>query len=230
MVIKRAKLKLDEDTLKHVYSYFEKEDLRLLHELDEGCVGSVPLALRIRKESIPKEIYDCYNSLMKNQSFELTKNSSPDLVLTIYLLNVGEYVNEKLYDHFLFFAKILRNCYFEHGEEVYRMCFSQKEGPGVVAYLPNFCLEECKYIPIVCDFMVRCYIPFDYKDANLSLMELMLFDFCNWMRKRGLTYVVTTLNKDYRLENKPVLLPKPKLSPLKNGKEKELDNNMSNSS
>lgn len=46
----------------------------------------------------------------------MVKTSPIDLILTIYLLNIGEYVNDKLYDYYLIFAKLARNCYHEHGE------------------------------------------------------------------------------------------------------------------
>ena len=37
------------------------------------------------------------------------------------------------------------------------------------------------------------------KDINLSLMELMLADFCDWLFKKKLTSIKVSLNKEYRL-------------------------------
>jgi hypothetical protein len=47
----------------------------------------------MKKESSSKEIYECFTNLTKNQEIKLTKNSSLDFVLTVYTLNVGDYVN-----------------------------------------------------------------------------------------------------------------------------------------
>jgi hypothetical protein len=63
----------------------------------------------------------------QQQDIKLTSKSPLDLVLTVYLLNVGEYINEKMYDYYLIFAKLARGCYFEFGEEIYRNCFNKKD-------------------------------------------------------------------------------------------------------
>ena len=68
---------------------------------------------------------ESFNNLVKMQEFQLTKRSSLDLVLTVFLLNVGEHVGERLYEYYLIFAKLCRNCYMELGEEVFRACFKQ---------------------------------------------------------------------------------------------------------
>jgi hypothetical protein len=62
----------------------------------------------------------------QQQEIKLTPKSPLDLVLTVYLLNVGEFINEKMYDYYLIFAKLARGCYLEYGEEVYKNCFSKK--------------------------------------------------------------------------------------------------------
>lgn len=93
MVIKRGKLKFEEDVLKSILAYVDKSDLLILKEVDEGCEGSVNITSRIKKETLPKEIYECYSNLIKSTTpVELTKNSTLDLVLTVYLLGVGEFV------------------------------------------------------------------------------------------------------------------------------------------
>jgi hypothetical protein len=79
--------------------------------LDENHYGSVAAGGRVRKEMVPKELYDCYCNLMKQQDIHITKTSSLDAVLVAYLFGVGEYVNEKLYDHYLLFVKLVRSCY-----------------------------------------------------------------------------------------------------------------------
>jgi hypothetical protein len=62
----------------------------------------------------------------QQQEIKLTPKSSLDLVLTVYLVNVGEFINEKMYDYYVIFAKLARGCYYEHGEEIYRNGFSKK--------------------------------------------------------------------------------------------------------
>jgi hypothetical protein len=39
-------------------------------------------------------------------------------------------------------------------------------------------------------------------------MELMLADFCDWLFRKKLTSIKVSLNKEYRLEVKPVPLQK----------------------
>jgi hypothetical protein len=104
----------------------------------------------------------------------------------------------------LLFARIARGCFYEHGDEVHKVYFS-KGGPGPFQ-LATFNYQEVKYFPIICDFAVQCYIPVTYgegKDVNASLMELMLFDFCNWLYLRKLTPIRTSFAKDFRLDYKP---------------------------
>lgn len=112
---KRSKGKFEEDLMRSIGSWFHKEDLRIFSELEEGLAGSVPLGSRIRKEVLPKETYDCYLLLMKEKEARLQPTSSLDLALTVYLINVGQHVNDKIYEQFLLFARIARNCFNEHG-------------------------------------------------------------------------------------------------------------------
>ena len=104
----------------------------------------------------------------------------------------------------MLFARIARGCFYEHGDEVHKVYFS-KGGPGPFQ-LATFNPLEVKYFPIICDFAVQCYIPVTYgegKDFNTSLMELMLFDFCNWLYLRKLTPIRTSFAKDFKLDYKP---------------------------
>jgi hypothetical protein len=86
---------------------------------------------------------------------------------------VGFHVNDKIYDQFLSFARIARNCFSEHGEEIYRAYFSKKDFDGAF-YLPSFSVHEVRYFPIVSDFIIQVYIPYteqrDGKEINMSLM------------------------------------------------------------
>lgn len=77
--------------------------------------------------------------------------------MVAFLYGVGEHVNEKLYEHYLLFAKLVRNCFYEHGEEVYRACFTNKEKMGLIE---NFTVAEVQFFPIICDCLMRYYIPF----------------------------------------------------------------------
>ena len=47
---------MEEELLKSICSFFSKEELKVLSELEEAS-GSVPLNSRIRKENLPKETY-----------------------------------------------------------------------------------------------------------------------------------------------------------------------------
>jgi hypothetical protein len=78
-------------------------------------------------------------------------------------------------------------------------------------------LQEVQFLPIVCDCLLRYFIPFgdgakEYRDVNQSLIELMLADFCTWLAKKKLTRIQIALKKEYRLEVKPVPLPKHRIS------------------
>jgi hypothetical protein len=53
--------------------------------------------------------------MKQHMEIKLSKQSPLDSVLTVYILNVGEYVNEKLFDYYLIFARLAHKCYFEHG-------------------------------------------------------------------------------------------------------------------
>ena len=52
-------------------------------------LGSVSPSSRIRKDSVPKEIYEQFQVLTKQESICLSRISPIDTVLAIYLWNVG---------------------------------------------------------------------------------------------------------------------------------------------
>lgn len=140
---------------------------------------------------------------MRQGEVRLQASSTLDLALAVFLLNMGEHVNDKIYEQLLLFARIARGCFYEHGEEVYRVYFL-RQGTGPFQ-LGHFSGQEVKYFPIVCDFASQCYIPTTYGEGqvNISLMELLLFDFCNWLFLRKLTPIRTSFNRDFRLDYKP---------------------------
>jgi hypothetical protein len=89
----------------------------LLTELGDVVEGKVALSSRIKKDQVPKEVFDSYLSLMRlGGEVKLHSTSSLDLALAVFLLNVGEHVSDKIYEQFLLFARIARGCFFEHGE------------------------------------------------------------------------------------------------------------------
>jgi hypothetical protein len=203
---KRAKGKLEEELLRSITAYFHKEELRLFTELPEGVAGAVQLSARIRKDALPRETYDSYLALMKEKEVRLQSTSSLDLALTVYLVNVGFHVNDKVYEQFLSFARLARHCFSDHGEEVYRAYFARKEQGGPFA-LAGFAGNEVRFFPIVADFLVQSYIPLEAREANLSLMELLTFDFCNWLYNRRLTNIRVTMGNDFKLDYKPIPTP-----------------------
>jgi hypothetical protein len=107
---------------------------------------------------LPKETYECYQGLMKEKEVRLNPTSSLDLALTVYLLNVGFHVNDKLYDHFLAFARLSRHCFHEHGEELFRAYFSRREQGGPLVLAGPFAVEV-RFFPMVGDFLLQCYLP-----------------------------------------------------------------------
>lgn len=220
MMTKRIKGKTEDEILKSLTSYLQRGDLKLLGELDDNHLGSVSVHARFRKDLMPREIVQCYQALLKQSEVHVSKNSSLDMLLVIFLFNVGEYVHEKLYDHYVLFARLLRGCYIQYGSQVFRSCFAKKEGQA-------FDGSKVRYVPIICDCLLRYYIPYsdhskDYRDVNLSLMELILSDFCGWLFKKRFSNIKVTLKKQYRLESKPVPLIKHRSSVKGDaGKEKE---------
>jgi hypothetical protein len=113
--LKRHKPKFEEETLRSLYTWLQKEELRVLGELGEAAVGRVALAARLKKELVAKEVYENYLWLMRQSEVKLHSSSPLDLVLAVFLLNVGEHINEKTYEQFLLFARIVRGCFVEHG-------------------------------------------------------------------------------------------------------------------
>lgn len=95
---------------------------------------------------------------MKEKEVKLLPNSSLDLALTVYLINIGFHVNDKVYEQFLSFARLAKNCFSLHGEEMFRSYFSKKEQGGPFV-LGGYSSNEVRFFPIVADFLVQSYIP-----------------------------------------------------------------------
>ena len=83
------------------------------------------------------------------------------------------------------------------GSEVYNKCFSKKDGG--LCYVPHFKVEKVKYFPLICDFYIRFFLPYEYTELNANLMELILTDFCHWLNRRKCTFIEIILNKEYKL-------------------------------
>lgn len=73
--------------------------------------------------------------------------------------------------------------------------------------MKEFNNQYLKYFPLVSDFLLRFYIPEtenkDTKEVNLSLMEIIIYDFCNWLNKRKLTQIKIALGRDVEIDFKP---------------------------
>ena len=94
--------------------------------------------------------------MIKTHEFTLNDQSPLDLALLIYLINVGEITNEKVYEQFQIFAKLAKNCFVENGEEVYKAVFMKKnQGPF---QLKDFYVSQVKYFPVIIDFFLRYYV------------------------------------------------------------------------
>lgn len=115
------------------------------------------------------------------------------------------------------FARLARACFYEHGEEVHKAIFSKKDqGPF---QMKEFDLHHVKYFPMISDFLIRFYIPeTDHKDAhevNLSLMEVITYDFCNWLLLNKLTSIKVNMNERIEIDFKPPANVKSKGTPGK---------------
>jgi len=82
--------------------------------------------------------------------------------------------------------------------------------------MKDFNIQFVKYFPLVSDFFIRFYIPYsdnkDIKEANLAIMEIITYDFCNWLHKSGLTNIKIELLRDVEIDFKPSILFKTKQS------------------
>lgn len=135
----------------------------------------------------------------------------------MFLVNIGDLVNDKVYEQFLFFAKLARACYYEHGDEIFRAMYSKKDqGPFQIKEF-NAC--QVKYFPLIADFLIRFYIPEtegkDSKESNLSLMEVLAYDFCHWLSQQKLTTIKVTMSRKVEIDFKPPIVVKAKLTPGK---------------
>lgn len=70
-------------------SFVQRTDLKVLEECEEMMLGSVSPSSRIRKDSVPKEIYEQFQLLTKQERISLSRISPIDAVLTVYFWNVG---------------------------------------------------------------------------------------------------------------------------------------------
>lgn len=160
--------------------------------------GHISVGSRIKKDGVSKEMYDQYLKLLKDQSdFKVTEHTSLDVALLVFLINMGDYVNDKIYDQFLLFARLARACYHEHGDEVHKAIFSKKDqGPFQIK---EFNSHHVKYFPLVSDFFIRFYVPEtdskDAKEANLSLTEAITYDFCRWLLQNKLTHIQVKMTR-----------------------------------
>ena len=69
---------------------------------------------------------------------------------------------------------------------------------------------------MISDFLIRFYIPQteprDAKEANLALMEIITYDFCNWLNKSKLTNIKIALSRDVEVDFKPNIQARAKVS------------------
>lgn len=67
--------------------------------------------------------------------------------------------------------------------------------------------------------MIRFYVPEvdskEAKEANLSLMEIITYDFCGWLNKLKLTNIKVSLSRNVEIDYKPSIQVKVKTTPGK---------------
>lgn len=104
----------------------------------------------------------------------------------MYLLGVGQYTSWAMYQYYCQFARLFRNCFYENAQEVYTMCFrtnDNRKNKGIN-------IEECKLVPIICDYFLRLYIVNENNNADfVSVMRSICNDFCIWLFVNKLTIV-----------------------------------------
>jgi hypothetical protein len=132
-------------------------------------------------------------------------------------------VSDKVYEQFVYFAKLARSCFAEHGEDVHRAIYAKKNtGPF---QLKEFHPGQVKYFPLVVDFFVRFYLPDtdskEAKEANQSLMEVIAYDFCKWLSKSELTKIKVNMSRAVEIDFKPPVNLKQKSTPGKVEEHKE---------
>ncbi len=71
---------------------------------------------------------------------------------------MGGFINDKLYEQLLFFARSVRHCYLEHGDEIYRGYYARKDCEGSLN-IDGFNHSELRFFPIVADFYLQCFLP-----------------------------------------------------------------------
>ena len=71
-IAKRTKVKLQEETLKSILTFFTGFDLDTLIQLGQAGKGIVSVNSRIKKDGVPKQIYDQYIQLIKLNEVKLT--------------------------------------------------------------------------------------------------------------------------------------------------------------
>jgi hypothetical protein len=100
--------------------------------------------------------------------------------------------------------------------------FSKKDQAQIL--LKEFQPGQVKYFPMVSDFFIRSYVPEtdtkEAKEANPSLMEILVQDFCQFLQKLKLTNIRVTSTREVRIDFKPPIA-KPKLTPSKTENLKE---------
>lgn len=194
--------------MKEILQQVTVEDLSILGLLDENARGSVPLANRIKREQVGKDIYEAYTTLMKASSLVLDKTSSLEHVLAVYLLGAGQFVSEPLFYFYTHFARMFRNCFRDCAQEIYDFCFKETD---TVCRTIN--VHECKLSPIICDFFLRFYVPYENKDPDFkAAIELICFDMCKWMYDRKISIVEVTMKQSGITLRRNLICPKAKKS------------------
>ena len=74
--------------------------------------GTVPVSSRVKKDLLSKDFYEQYTQMIKQHEIKLTDQSSLEMTLLVFLINMGEIVNDKVYEQYLFFAKLARGCFY----------------------------------------------------------------------------------------------------------------------
>lgn len=91
----------------------------------------------------------------KESNFIFNTESSLETIFALYLLNIGQYVSEYLFHHYLSFTKQFRSCYYEHGQDVFENCF-KGEGDNKIT---KFSTDTACFAPLIADFFIRYYVP-----------------------------------------------------------------------
>jgi hypothetical protein len=136
------------------------------------------------------------------------QNPSCDLIISLFLYHLSRLISEKFYVVIGLLFRNLRECLNVHGYAVIDEYFAKNlEGKKEeVKLVPKegkrFCeVETCEYLPLISEKFLIEYLPEQCPEFEPQLGIDTMYDFCNWLLKKGFTKVKVR----FREENPPII-------------------------